>query len=270
MHHRSALPALLDDMLQGSIRRLMDEFEEDRALTVRIETAVRAHAATQKQRETDIELYANALLNSMIKEETRLLTREAALYGIRTRIMTRKVGKFWRSWARARGREKEQRKKDQEEMYGCMNTMGLGGSRAVSVVLHEGGKDEVGLGDMGTDHGDLGADVMLREVSSYTPSAVFAILTDRVPDKTIISMLLRPFCLSWLSASEKRTASQMIISKSLPVLAHILPTLDIGARIGRLSFRHRQSRPHRRTRKRQSGLRANSRRAMMKTSRGTA
>ena len=151
-------------MIFESIQRLMSEFEDERHLAVRIESARRAYIAAKNQRRVDISTYASALLDNMIRNETRLLTREAALYNIKTRIATRKAGKFWQSWARARSSVREQRIKDQEEMYGRMTTMGLGGSRDVSLLLHE-ERNEVRLGGMGTDHGDLGADVMLREVS---------------------------------------------------------------------------------------------------------
>jgi hypothetical protein len=148
----------------------MGEFEDERRLAVRIETVLRAHIASKRQRESDISAFASALFERMVKSETLRLTREATLYDIKTRIVTRKAGKFWRSWARARASVKEQRMRDQEEMYGRMNTMGLGGSRDVAVVLHEEGNEQR-LGEMGTDHGDLGADVMLREVSCELPRA---------------------------------------------------------------------------------------------------
>ena len=149
----------------------MKETEEDRILAVRIETAIRAHATMKKQRASEIDTYARSLLDAMIKKETRTITREATLYVIKTRIMCRKAGRFWHDWARIRTRKREQRQKDQEDMYGRMTTMGLGGSRDVSVVLHEGGREESGVGEMGTDHGDLGADVMLREVRIWICSA---------------------------------------------------------------------------------------------------
>ena len=131
------------------------------------EMLIRTKTTKRGNRARNIEAYSELLVNELVEAETKRLVEQARLYALRRRMLAREAGRGWHAWARRQGEVREQRRREEEEMFRSLSRM------STSVRRHDGIVDvnmdaspaSKALTDVGTDTGDLEVDMVMREVS---------------------------------------------------------------------------------------------------------